>query len=403
MNMRSAFALMTLCAALAPAASAVEKASLEALRLAKEVGATHWWRPYATTFDLGRLDETLAALDAAAMAEKDARTLADLRFYRELLLFRAARDDDPAGHLAAMRAVAFDKATPPAHRFTVLLRYSQWDPEFDYWKVACGMLADDAALAADSDALSSLYFNAFESLDRKGLQYNWSWALDPRTSNERWLEIAERGIADAVAGRLKDPRTVNILFELKLEALFELERNAEAESFIAESTKEGAAFRLPALRAAGAYWRKRAERFYAAPDRADLAKAYAAYAALNAASPKPDREMLVEQARTALARGDWSAARADFARAIAAKAVVSGGELGDVEFEAGDYEKAVSFYATDARLGVKPLKRYAQALAALGRHEECLAQLEVLEKKANRHDSKAVRAYIAAEKRRVGR
>lgn len=374
-----AISLTAFAALAATAAPKAQDPAMDVVRAAEEafVGKPRQaaWRP----FDLTKVDSTLSALEKAGAETSDPGIRARAAYLSALIRFRAARDDEPARHLKAMRDAAEAKGVPPDVRFSLLCAYRQWDRAYDYWRDAGAAFRADAGLYADPVARGNFYWYALQAANPAELPQGRVQALgslDVRYSHERRLEIAETGLADGVMPR--DPRTRRTTGELmsaKAQALFEMERFAEAEAWLVKATAADAPFRAEALMASGGYWLKRAARYSSDPHKPTLEKAYAAYAEAFALAPRGDRLAALQMARTAVKLGDPVWARTAYADAARLGYPNLEGERGENEFAAGDWAASERFLRSAPRLTDERRLLLARVLYAQGKYGAALENL----------------------------
>lgn len=337
---------------------------------------------------LVKLNKELDGIGAKIASAKGASDRAKLEVRREQLLFILAKDEKPEEHLKAMFAAATAADVDSTTMIGLLrdfagFRRSHWrhyNDTFDFERDAWAALKARKG-ALESAAVRQQYYKAAMELAVKNYGGSWrsdSWRLLEEFSDERKLAIAERALGDEVIA--KDAKAGGFRGDMaarKAQALYAMERDAEAEKFLLAEEKSADQAYARAIRAALLdFYRKSAVRYESEPHAPTLEKALAY------AGGKDKAEILFDLGRYAEAE-----------EAFAAPA-----RKGECAFRRGDWAKAAEHFAAASALakgsGMTPqlLLLHAQALHALGRDAEAVPVLEKC-RKQGRYSLKGNAAY----------
>ena len=332
----------------------------------------------------------LKALAAATNAADKARaSLAYANFE-----YDSAMDDEPAKWRAAALDAYRTPGLTPAEKLRLLIKpgVPGLDVEEEGWKVVEG-----------HPELYCEYFNHLRHITRFGAS-----GVAEKTSYEHRLSILEKALQTVPAERRMD------YVGDYAETLRNLGRLEEAEAALLPwTTNEHPRVRAVAGDWLASFYRETAKRYYGEPDAATLHKALAACEIVIEARSHFDPRPVAfrNAAQTAFELKDYAKAKHYLDELVACQEKRSPGKpdaeaaalLGDYWYYMGDYEEAVKAYSSVPSLNVRPAaenswNRYARALYATGRYEECLAVIPKLAKWCSLADRNALYERILREK-----
>ena len=332
----------------------------------------------------------LKALAAATNAFDKARAgLAYAHFE-----YARAMDDKPAKWRAAALDAYRTPGLEPSQKLALLIKpgVPGLDVEEEGWKVIEG-----------HPELYCEYFNHLRHITRFGAS-----GVEEKTSYEHRLAILEKAL-----GTVPEERRMDYVGDYA-DALRHLGRIEEAEAALLPwGTNANPRVRAVAGDRLAAFYRETAKRYYGDPDAATLRKALAACEiVIEARSHFDPRPVAFRQAaEVAFALKDYAKAKHYVDELIACQEKRSPGKpdaeaaalLGDYWYYMGDYEAAVKAYSSVPALNVRPAaenswNRYARALYATGRYEECLAIIPKLAKWCSLADRNKLYERILREK-----
>lgn len=280
-------------------------------------------------------------------------------------------DDPPEKGIAAMRAALASRDIKPGKRLELVERYADWgfergfDAEAEMRKCADG----------DAELLSEVLRRVVQRIGRA--QRGAGAKLKYSMSHEHVVELCDEALA------LPVERNREGFAEEKAKALEAMERYGEAEQiYLAQAATTDDRVRARWCQKLGDYYVRTAERYYQPSDPTTLRKAIAAFT--NAAILSPgDQGPLRKIADAALRLRDYDLAREATGKQVPLNKGVANGAmeavLGRCDYEQGDYEGAIRHYgAFPKELRREECERYARALFACGRYDECVTQLERL-------------------------
>ena len=329
-----------------------------------------WNRKYTADFDLDKIDERLAKLSEEIKGAKTPDFRVKATVQREQILYRAARDEG-VPHLKTMKdaALAKDVTCETALRLLFDIRkfrrdfYKLFDDDFSFEKLGWDRLMADEKGRGDPN-LHALYYQLLGdwicrpfASEKRSRNHELSYEY----SDERMLSVMEKAVKDPVLA--KNPvRRYECAVRRQVEALYNLGRADEAVKVLEAEYGKGIDGYIH--RGLFELYRKMAQRYCSAPDRALLEKAYAI----------PVR--LSDRAAVAYEMGEYARALADYEKAATEKDP-QWGERGDCLFGMRNFAAAASAYAKWAgRHPRERLVRVAQANAAIKNYPAAIEALE---------------------------
>ncbi len=330
-----------------------------------------------------------------AEAEKAAPTPRE----KALAMFRSASfeydvaaSDDIKPLVAKIRSALALPELTKSEKLDLIFRYpTRIDPDFD-------VEAEAWKIAKDEPELHAFYYSHI----LPGMPREQNSTLDPRKSTERMLEICRKALADpAVSGRSRGQ-----FVDREINALIDLERFVEAEKIlVGYASTTNLRSRAEWNKRLGNFYVEQAKRYYLPSYEPTLRKALAAYIEAMLANPHIS---FVEDplCSTAMQLKDYKAVEDAVARRIALNKgetnVWCWSQLGRVAYAKEDYAAAAAaFGAAEEKLDRASRRLYAESLNALGRTEETIAQLQILEKEDYRSVKDSTRYYIQYLKKRL--